>query len=216
MGLRQIWILQKSGTCLFHKKYVYQSSDENLISGFLSAVHSFVSSFGAEIKWVEADKFRFIFKISDQLMFVACTEISELAELTYKRLSRIADHFHMLFGKDMFNSSDPIPIDIFKKIGPTVNRLFGFDERYSEYMPVKPIIANVAEFRFNSAEARLMSFIRYKRRVSIKDIVRYLRISDEDAQKTVGRLENRQFIQRSEQPDGSEHFGINPILRGAY
>ena len=216
MGLRQIWILQKSGTCLYHKKYVYETNDENLISGFLSAVHSFVGSFGAEIKWIEADKFRFVFKISDQLMFVACTEISELAPLTYKRLSRIADHFHMLFGKEMFYSSDPIPIDIFKKIGPTVNRLFGFTESFSESLPSKPIVANMPEFKFGSAEARLMSFIRYKRRVSIKDIVRYLRIPDEDAQRTVDQLENRRFIMRSEQPDGSEHFGINPIIRGAY
>ncbi len=216
MSLRQIWILQKSGTCLFHKKYVYENNDENLISGFLSAVHSFVGSFGAEIKWIEADKFRFVFKLSDQLMFVACTENSELAPLTYKRLSRIADHFHMLFGKDIFNSSDPMPIDIFKKIGPTVNRIFGFTENYSDSLPIKPIIANVAEFKFDSAEARLMSFIRYKRRVSINDIVRFLRVTGEDAQKTIDRLENRQFILRSEQPDGSEHFGINPIIRGAY
>ncbi|NHJ48190.1 MAG: hypothetical protein FK733_10425 [Asgard group archaeon] len=201
---------------MFHKKYIEEAMDENLISGFLSAVNSFVGSFGAEIKWIEADKFRFVFQVTDQMMFVACTDINDLAPLTHKRLVRLADHFHMLFNRELVNSCDPISIDIFKKIAPTVNRLFGFTENISPSITTKPVIANASQFRFDSTEARLMSFIRYKRRVSINDIVRYLRISGEDVQETLDSLEQRRIINRSEQPDGSEHFGINPIFKGGF
>jgi len=49
VNLRQIWILQESGTCLFHQKYEDSISDENLISGFFSAVNSFVGSDGLKL-----------------------------------------------------------------------------------------------------------------------------------------------------------------------
>jgi hypothetical protein len=203
---------------LYHKKYIDDALDENLISGFLSAVHSFVSSFGAEIKWIEANKFRFVFHMGNQLMFVACTNLDELAPQIHKRLIRLADHFFMIFDKGLFNSCDPIPIDIFKKIGPTVNRLFGQAESQqgSGIIPTTPTIANMQQYRFDSAEAKLMSFIRYKRRVSIRDIVRFLKHSDIDVQETIERLEKQNIILRSEQPDGSEHFGINPIVRSGF
>ncbi|MGC9781087.1 MAG: hypothetical protein HZR80_17720 [Candidatus Heimdallarchaeota archaeon] len=216
MSLKQIWILQESGTCVFHRKYDKNSNDENLISGFLSAVNSFVGSFGAEIKWIETNKYRFVFNMSDQLIFVACTGINDHAPFTYKRLCRISDHFNMMFGKDLFESGDPIPIDIFKKIAPTVNRIFGIADDYNQAIVTKPAPLAKEELRFDTKEARLMSFIRYKRRVSISDIVHFLRIPDEEAENALNKLENRRFIQRTEHPDGSEKFGIHPIVRSMF
>ncbi|MBN1330839.1 MAG: MarR family transcriptional regulator [Candidatus Heimdallarchaeota archaeon] len=216
MGLYQIWILLESGTCLYNDKFDDSCSDENLISGFLSAVNSFVGSFGAEIKWIETNKNRFVFKKSDQIILVASTDLNDHAPLTYMRLNRIADHFQLMFTKDLFVTNDPIPIDIFRKIGPTVNRIFGLEEKISKIAITKPIIANRPNYSFDTAEARLLSFIRYKRRVAVSDITRYLKITDLEAQNVLSQLESKRYVQRSEDPDGSEHFGINPILRGAY
>ncbi|HUT79753.1 MAG TPA: helix-turn-helix domain-containing protein [Candidatus Bathyarchaeia archaeon] len=216
MGLYQIWILQESGTCLFNDKFDDSCSDENLISGFLSAVNSFVGSFGAEIKWIETDKNRFVFKKSDQIILVASTDLNDHAPLTYMRLSRIADHFHMMFTRDLFVTNDPIPVDIFRKIGPTVNRIFGLEEKISKIAITRPIIVNKPSYSFDTSEARLLSFIRYKRRVAVSDITRYMKITDSEAQNVLSQLESKRYVHRSEDPDGSEHFGINPILRGAY
>ncbi|MBK5114573.1 MAG: hypothetical protein KGD59_10590 [Candidatus Heimdallarchaeota archaeon] len=216
MSLQEIWILQESGTCLFHQKYDDSNNDENLISGFLSAVNSFVGSFGAEIKWIETNRNRFVFKMRDQLIFVACTNPSEHAPLTYKRLNRIADHFDLMFGKEFLVSGDPIPIDIFKKIAPTVNRLFGIIEETKKELSSESKEKIKQELRFDSKEARLMSFIRYKRRVSVTDIVRYLRISDDDAESTLTKLETNRFVQKMERPDGTEQYGLHPVVRGAF
>lgn len=216
MSLQQIWILQESGTCLFHQKYDNSDSDENLISGFLSAVNSFVGSFGAEIKWIETDVYRFVFKISKQLIFVACTSPNEHAPLTYKRLNRVADHFDLMFGKEFLVSGVPIPIDIFRKITPTVNRLFGIIEETRRELGTQSKEKVRQELRFDSKEARLMSFIRYKRRVSVTEIIRYLRISDEDAESTLSKLESNRFVQKLERPDGTEHYGLHPVVRGAF
>jgi hypothetical protein len=214
--LQQIWILQESGTCLFHQKYDNSNNDENLISGFLSAVNSFVGSFGAEIKWIETNRNRFVFKMSEQLIFVACTDPNEHAPLTYKRLNRIADHFEIMFGKELLVSGNPVPIDTFKKIAPTVNRLFGIIEETKKELIPKSKERIKQELQFDSREARLMSFIRYRRRVSITDIVRYLRISDEDVESTLTKLESNRFVQKLERPDGTEQYGLHPVVRGAF
>ena len=216
MNLQQIWILQESGTCLFHQKYDNSDSDENLISGFLSAVNSFVGSFGAEIKWIETDRNRFVFKLSNQLIFVACTDPSEQAPVTFKRLNRVADHFDLMFGKEFLVSGDPIPIDRFKKIGPTVGRLFGIKEETRRELGTQTKEKIQQELRFDSKEARLMSFIRYKRRVSVTEIVRFLRISDQDAESTLTKLESNRFVQKMERPDGTEYYGLHPVVRGAF
>ncbi|MHA1630579.1 MAG: hypothetical protein ACTSXO_06180 [Candidatus Heimdallarchaeota archaeon] len=217
MGLKQIWILEESGTCLFHKKYDNNTNDENLVSGFLSAVNSFVGIFDVEIKWIETNKFRFVFKMSNHIIFVACTDTLDHAPLTYKRLVRIADQFHLLFKNEVFNSGDPIPIDIFRKIEPTVSRIFGLTEEENQSTFFKqPIIANSPKFQFNSNEARLISFIRYKRRVTLTDIIQYLKISERDAEELINLLEQKHYLQRFEELDGSERFGLHPFIRSIF
>jgi len=217
VGLKQIWILEESGTCLFHKKYEDNTSDENLVSGFLSAVNSFVGTFDLEIKWIETNKFRFVFKMSNHVIFVACTDTLDHAPLTYKRLVRIADHFHMIFKNEIFNSSDPIPIDVFRRIEPTVSRIFGITEEENQPVLInQPVIVNNPKFQFNSNEARLISFIRYKRRVSLADIIQYLKISDQIATELVTNLERKHFLQRFEELDGSERFSLHPLVRSLY
>ncbi|MFW9924543.1 MAG: hypothetical protein ACFFDW_14765 [Candidatus Thorarchaeota archaeon] len=213
MSLKQIWILQDTGTCLFHKKYEENANDENLISGFLSAVNSFVSTFGDEIKWIETNKNRFVFKMTESVIFVACTTNDENAILTYKRLNRISDHFLLMFRNTLVECGDPIPVDIFKKIAPTVNRIFALPE------DTEKIIVNVPQqpsYNFDSPEARLISFIRYKRKVSISDIVHYLKITNLEASKALESLENQRRVLRIEHPDGSEQFGLYPPFKGAY
>ena len=210
MSLQQIWILQESGTCLFHRNYDKSNNDENLISGFLSAINSFVGSFGDEIKWIETNRHRFVFKMNSNLIFCACTSIDSNALLTFKRLSRISDHFMLMFKNNLNNDGEPISIDIFRKIAPTVNRLFGIPEESGANVCPKPT------FRFDSPEARLMSFIRYKRKVSITDIVHFLKVSDVEANNTLQRLEDQRHVMRIEYPDGTEQFGLHPIFRGAF
>lgn len=206
--------MQISGTCLFHKKYDDNTNDENLISGFLSAVNSFVGSFGAEMKWIETNKSRFVFNISEQLIFVASTSTDANPNLTYKRLVRISEHFNLMFGKNLLESGCPIPIDMFKKIAPTVNRLFALPDN-SVSTPFAPK-QRLTEYGFDSPEARLVSFIRYKRKVSLNDIVHYLRISNEEANDTVQTLEQRKHLMRIEYPDGSEQFELYPVVRSAF
>ncbi|NHJ05882.1 MAG: hypothetical protein EAX90_13735 [Candidatus Heimdallarchaeota archaeon] len=214
VSLEQIWILQESGTCLFHRKYNDNNNDENLISGFLSAVNSFVGSFGDEIKWIETNRHRFVFKMSTNLIYCACTSIDSNAILTYKRLSRISDHFMLMFKKHLFDSGEPIPIDIFKKIAPTVNRIFAIPEESGDNACSNTIVKPT--FRFDSNEARLMSFIRYKRKVSLTDIVHFLRVSDTEADNALRKLEDQRQIMRIEYPDGTEQFGLHPVFRGAF
>ena len=214
MSLQQIWIMQSSGTCLFHKKYDDNTNDENLISGFLSAVNSFVGSFGAEIKWIETNKIRFVFNITEQMIFVASTTTDTNPNLTYKRLVRVSEHFTLMFGKKLVDSGNPIPVDIFKKIAPTVNRLFAIPDDSTDSSELQKKAPS--RYGFDSPEARLMSFIRYKRKVSLTDIVHYLRISDDEANSTVQNLEHQKHIMRIEYPDGSEQFGLSPTLKGAF
>ena len=107
-------------------------------------------------------------------------------------------------------------IDVFKKIAPTVNRLFGIIEEAKKGLSSQSKEKIKRELRFDSKEARLMSFIRYRRRVSITDIVRYLKIPDDDVESTLTKLESNRFVQKLERPDGTEHYGLHPVVRGAF
>ena len=216
VSLRQIWIMQDSGTCLYHRKFDDSNNDENLISGFLSAVNSFVGSFGSEIKWIETNNKRFVFKICAQTIFVACTDTNDHAPLTHKRLERISEYFHIMFKNSVFQSGDPIPIDIFRKIAPTVTRIFGISNETNDPLIKKPQIVNRSSFQFDTAEARLMSFVRYKRRVSISEVMRYLKISNNDAETVLKQLEKKSFIQRVEDPDGTERIGLHPVAGSSF
>jgi hypothetical protein len=216
LTLQQIWILQDTGTCLFHQKYDDNSSDENLISGFLSAVNSFVGSFGAEIKWIEADTLRFVFRRTEELIFVACTTPCEHAPTTYKRLNRIAEQFKLMFNGYIKSNGDAIPIDIFKKIAPSVNRIFGLPDEAGRIIKTDCTNKREVNYKFASPEARLMSFIRYKRTASLTDIVKFLRISDEEANNTIQKLEEKRFVRRSETLEGEEIFGLSPSVRIAF
>ena len=177
-------------------------------------MNSFVGSFGDEIKWIETNRHRFVFKMSTNLIYCACTSIDSNAILTYKRLSRISDHFMLMFKRQLIESGDPIPIDIFNKIAPTVNRIFAIPDESGINACSTPIVKST--FKFDSNEARLMSFIRYKRKVSLTDIVHFLRVSDAEADNTLRKLEDQRHIMRIEYPDGTEQFGLHPIFRGAF
>ncbi|MEA2070305.1 MAG: hypothetical protein U9O98_03350 [Asgard group archaeon] len=214
MSLKQIWILQESGTCIFHQKYDNTSSDENLISGFLSAVNSFINSLGASLKWLEADELRLVFKISEEIIYVACTSTDCRPNITYKRLERIAQHFEMMLGKDYLSSGCPIPIDSFKKIAPTINRIFGLPDTAGNIHKEIFTHRNVPDYKFDSPEARLMSFIRYKREVSVNEIMKYLRLSDDKVNETLAELEDNKIIRRFERPDGSELYSLSTFFRG--
>lgn len=214
MTLYQIWILQESGACLFHQKYIDFKNDENLISGFLSAVNSFIGSFNAEIKWIETNRFRFVFNREESMIFVACTSLADRSETTYKRLARVSKHFMIMFKNELKKTEQAIPVDIFKKISPTVNRIFALPETAGkvEIFDTNQCI-NSSSFDFATPESRLMSLIRYKRKISFQELTTHLKLTEEQVQSTIKKLENKRFIKRTTLSDGSERYNLIPAER---
>lgn len=88
--LHNVWILLKSGICIFHKEYRSIHLDENLVSGFLSATSSFVSKLGEEkIESITMGKKKFVCTGSNDLIFSICVDKDDEDQDAFEKLWEI-------------------------------------------------------------------------------------------------------------------------------
>ncbi|MHA1754959.1 MAG: ADP-ribosylation factor-like protein [Candidatus Odinarchaeia archaeon] len=92
--IHNVYIIKKSGECLFSKSYGMKSLDEGLISGFLSALQSFVSEVsGDAIKVIRTGNIKFIYGVGKDLIFVFSASEDEDEKQAQEKISKIKDEF---------------------------------------------------------------------------------------------------------------------------
>ena len=88
--LHNVWILLKSGICIFHKEYRSIHVDENLVSGFLSAAVSFVSKLGEDrVESITMGKKKFVCVASNDLIFSICIDKEDEDQDAFEKLWEI-------------------------------------------------------------------------------------------------------------------------------
>jgi len=94
LTIHNVWILLKSGICLFHKEYHSVKLDEDLVSGFLSAVSSFVTKLGEErVESIVMGKKKFVCISSENLIFSACLDKEDDEKQAIEKLWEIKVSF---------------------------------------------------------------------------------------------------------------------------
>ncbi|MGQ9721015.1 MAG: hypothetical protein ACUVXA_06810 [Candidatus Jordarchaeum sp.] len=136
--IHNFYLLKKSGECVIHRKYGSLETDENLVSGFLSAMFSFGRNIsGRNIESVLLDDKKFVYVCSDEVIFAAYTDrddmiknkLDELSELFLKEYGNLEnwdgdrDKFveflpklDAIFGAAGKEAPENIVNDIFQKI----------------------------------------------------------------------------------------------------
>ena len=101
MRIHSLFILKKSGVCIYYKSFTneFDNIEVNLITPFFSAIFSFsekvISKKTPEI--LEMSEFRFVFKVQEDFIFSILSDSSASLLFVTSRLSRIVDEFFYKF-----------------------------------------------------------------------------------------------------------------------
>ena len=88
--LHNVWILLKSGVCIFHKEYRSVHLDENLVSGFLSAATQFVTKLGEDrVESIIMGRKKFVCISSNELIFSVCVDKDDNEQEAFEKLWEI-------------------------------------------------------------------------------------------------------------------------------
>jgi small GTP-binding protein len=94
--IQAVYIIKKTGEALFTKRYEQSKVDENLISGFLSALQNFVSevSSGDTIRTIKTGNVKFIYNIAKDIIYVFMIDQKENEELLRSKIEKVSQMFY--------------------------------------------------------------------------------------------------------------------------
>jgi len=100
--IHHVYIIKRSGECLFSKSYGAKLLDEGLISGFLSALQSFVTEVSGDIiKIIRTGNIKFIYGVAKDLIFVLATSEDEDEELAQQKITTLKEEFIRRFQQEL-------------------------------------------------------------------------------------------------------------------
>ncbi len=122
--VHNFYLFRKSGECVIYRGYGESVMDENLVSGFLSAVFSFGSKVsGRNIESVFLKDKKFVFLVVNNLIFGAYTDRDEAIK---DKLEIIGDEFIEAYGNlDDWDGDRDRFVDFFSKL----DQIFGSSGR---------------------------------------------------------------------------------------
>ena len=148
--IHNIYILKRDGMCVLHRKYGSLEADEDLVSGFLSALTSFGKTIsGKEVESVNFGDKKFVTVPSEHLLFVSyCDKDDEVKNL----LAKIRDHFINSYGSlQGWNGERSIFEDFLSKI----DKMVGAEgkEGILNFNETEEILNNLKEGKLSAKEA---------------------------------------------------------------
>ncbi|MEM2109978.1 MAG: ADP-ribosylation factor-like protein [Candidatus Odinarchaeota archaeon] len=116
--IHSIYIMRKTGENIYTKKYEQSSIDDNLISGFLSALQNFVSevSSGDVIRTIKTGNVKFIYNIIHDIIVVAVADQEDDEKKIQEKVEKIAEIFYNKFKVNLENwTGDVSPFKPFEE-----------------------------------------------------------------------------------------------------
>lgn len=106
-------IHQHTGICLIHRKYGSIEFNQDLVSGFLTALKDFSVEFSkgsGELKVIDMQIFYLLLVFKEGVLITAAADKNDDAKITHKALSDIIDRFISDFGNQLTNWSGDVRI----------------------------------------------------------------------------------------------------------
>jgi hypothetical protein len=148
--IHNIYILQRDGMCVLHRKYGSLEADEDLVSGFLSALTSFGKTIsGKEVESVNFGDKKFVTVPSENLLFVSYCDRDDEVKNT---LVSIRDHFINSYGSlQGWNGERSIFEDFLAKVDNIVGSKG--KEGMLNFNDTEEILNNLKEGKLTAKEA---------------------------------------------------------------
>jgi hypothetical protein len=106
-------IHQYTGICLIHRKYGSIEFNQDLVSGFLTALKDFSVEFSkgsGELKVIDMQVFYLLLVFKEGVLITAAADKNDDAKITHKALTDIIDKFVNKFGDQLENWSGDVRI----------------------------------------------------------------------------------------------------------
>ncbi|MEM2133673.1 MAG: hypothetical protein QW261_03470 [Candidatus Jordarchaeaceae archaeon] len=136
--IHNFYLLRRSGECIIHRKYGSLETDENLVSGFLSAMFSFGRNIsGQSIESVLLDDKKFVYVCNDDIIFAAYTDRQDEIK---SKLESISQEFTKNYGKlENWDGNR----DRFTDFLPVLDKVFGVSGEEASDDFLNEIIENI-------------------------------------------------------------------------
>ncbi|MHA1753971.1 MAG: hypothetical protein ACTSYR_00405 [Candidatus Odinarchaeia archaeon] len=92
--IHSIYLIKKTGQCLFYKKYGVYTSDESLLSGFFSAISTIAEEFSSDnIESISFEKVKIIHESGVNFSVLALVDKEDRTEIIKNKLRSIKKEF---------------------------------------------------------------------------------------------------------------------------
>ncbi|MFX0073351.1 MAG: hypothetical protein ACFFAO_19915 [Candidatus Hermodarchaeota archaeon] len=112
--LHNVYLIhQHTGICLIHRKYGSIEFNQDLVSGFLTALKDFSVEFSkgsGELKVIDMQVFYLLLVFKEGVLITAAADKNDDAKITHKALSDIIDKFVAQFGEVIKNWSGDVRV----------------------------------------------------------------------------------------------------------
>ncbi|MBD3185397.1 hypothetical protein GF325_01105 [Candidatus Bathyarchaeota archaeon] len=144
--IRNFMVIMSGGLLAYSRQYGEKKVDQDLISGFLTALASFSSEVkGGAIESLVMEDIRFIYSLGENdIIFVFCCDKDDLEDEVQERIGKVKDEFYEMFG------------DQLKKWSGNMSIFRPFDEIVDDLilLPLKIVIVGEA----NVGKSTLLNF----------------------------------------------------------
>ena len=112
--LHNVYLIhQHTGICLIHRKYGSIEFNQDLVSGFLTALKDFSVEFSkgsGELKVIDMQIFYLLLVFKEGVLITAAADKNDDAKITHRALTDIIDEFVGKFGEQLANWSGDVRI----------------------------------------------------------------------------------------------------------
>ena len=190
--LHNIWIAKDTGECLYHRKYGSIDHDENLITSFLSAIEIFAQNIDKGCDYLQTTSYKFIYITGNQTVTVACIDSSDDEKTIRQNLEDIQNEFHNRFSESLVDWNGRV--EQFSIMEQFVDKQL---KKYSK--PLSNILESKLELNpltirrdttqiFSPQQEKVLSLLKYKGSATLKDIVKLMKLDENDAEKAAKGL----------------------------
>ncbi|MDH5403161.1 MAG: hypothetical protein OEZ01_16675 [Candidatus Heimdallarchaeota archaeon] len=188
-GLKDLFIMRDSGECVYHKNFVNNIEeklefDGSLMSSFLTAIESFSCNVDQGAKMLETANYRFVYHRKGEYIYVARVENKTDPSKISHTLSNISTGM-LNYIPTVWTGS----VESFKNVDSLLEKQLINQEYNRNYE-----ITGKSYDQLNGNEAKIYSFLRFKGRSSLGNIIKLMKIPEQEAINITNKLVEEKFL----------------------
>ncbi|MFX1238676.1 MAG: hypothetical protein ACFFAS_08060 [Promethearchaeota archaeon] len=153
--LHNVYLIhQLTGICLIHRKYGSIEFNQDLVSGFLTALKDFSVEFSkgsGELKVIDMQVFYLMLVFKEGVLITAAADKNDDSKITHKCLTEIIDKFTQQFGEKLDNWGGDVRL--FKDFDQSIDKIL--DNGKIAEIPLKIPILKIFKKDFKKSQSKI-------------------------------------------------------------